>query len=136
MEVLGTKVLPELKYTKTSEWLKMEGEKGKVGLSDYAQHELTDIVFVELPKIGTKTKQGEPFATVESVKAAADFYAPLTGEVVEVNKKLEDQPELMNTDPYGQGWMVVIKPANNKELSNLMEPAAYIKHVEAEHHNH
>jgi glycine cleavage system H protein len=136
MEVLGTKVLPGLKYSKTSEWAKVEGDKVRIGLTDYAQHELTDIVFVELPKIGAKTKQATSMATVESVKAAADFYAAVTGEVVEINKKLEDQPELLNKDPYGEGWMVVIKMANNKDLANLLDPDAYIKHVEAEHHSH
>jgi glycine cleavage system H protein len=136
MEVLGTKVLPELKYTKTSEWVKVEGDKIKVGLTDYAQHELTDIVFVELPKVGAKTKQAESFATVESVKAAADFYAPVTGEVVEVNKKLEDKPELCNTDPYGEGWMAIIKITDQKQLGNLLAPDAYVKHVEAEHKSH
>jgi glycine cleavage system H protein len=136
MEVLGTKVLPGLKYSKTSEWAKVEGDKVRVGLTDYAQHELTDIVFVELPKIGAKTKQAESMATVESVKAAADFYAPITGEVVEVNKKLEDQPELLNKDPFGEGWMVIIKLSNKKDLDNLMDPDAYIKHIEAEHHSH
>lgn len=133
MELLGTKVLLELKYTKTSEWVKVEGDKIKVGLTDYAQHELTDIVFVELPKVGTKTKQADPLATVESVKAAGDVYAPVTGEVVEVNKKLEDKPELCNTDPYGDGWMAIIKVSNPKELANLLAPDAYVKHVGAEH---
>lgn len=136
MEVLGTKVLSGLKYSKTSEWAKVEGDNVRVGLTDYAQHELTDIVFVELPKIGAKTKQAEPMATVESVKAAADFYAPITGDVVEVNKKLEDQPELLNKDPFGDGWMVVIKMSNKKDLNNLMDPEAYVKHVETEHHSH
>jgi glycine cleavage system H protein len=136
MEVLGTNVVEDLKYTKTSEWAKVEGDVLTIGLTDYAQHELTDIVFVELPEVGAMTAQFDAIAVVESVKAAADFYAPVSGEVVEVNEALIDQPELLNTEPYGEGWMFKIKMSDTGELDNLMEPAAYCAHVEAEHKEH
>lgn len=136
MEVLGTNVVEDLKYTKTSEWAKVEGDVLTIGLTDYAQHELTDIVFVELPEVGAATTQFDAIAVVESVKAAADFYAPVSGEVVGVNEALIDQPELLNTDPYGEGWMFKIKMSDGAELDNLMDPAAYCAHVEAEHQEH
>ena len=136
MEVLGTNVVEDLKYTKTSEWAKTDGDIMIIGLTDYAQHELTDIVFVELPEVGAATNQFDAIAVVESVKAAADFYAPVSGEVVEVNEALMDQPELLNTDPYGEGWMFKIKMSDPGEIDNLLDPAAYCAHVEAEHQEH
>jgi len=136
MEVLGTNVVEDLKYTKTSEWAKVEGDVVTIGLTDYAQNELTDIVFVELPEVGAAATQGDAIAVVESVKAAADFYAPVTGEVVEVNEALMDQPELLNQDPYGEGWMFKIRMGDEGELANLMDPAAYCAHVETEHKEH
>jgi len=115
----------DLKYTETSEWLKVEGDLGRVGVTDYAQHELTDIVYVELPKVGDKIEKGKEFGVVESVKAVADFYAPVTGEVVEVNEELENAPETMNKDPYGQGWMAVIKIDDASQIESLMDANAY-----------
>ena len=136
MEAKGSKVLPGLKYTRTSEWAKVDGANVKVGLTDFAQHELTDIVFADLPKIGAKTRQGESFTAVESVKAVADFNAPVTGEIVEVNKNLENQPELMNADPYGEGWLAVIKMADPKELDKLLDDKGYVHYLEHEHKGH
>ena len=115
----------DLKYTETSEWLKVEGDLGRVGVTDYAQHELTDIVYVELPKVGDKIEKGQEFGVVESVKAVAEFYAPVTGEIVEVNEELENAPETMNQDPYGGGWMAVIKIAEAGEIESLMDSGAY-----------
>ncbi|MFH0816309.1 MAG: glycine cleavage system protein GcvH [Methanobacteriota archaeon] len=136
MEAKGTKVMPGLKYTKTSEWAKVEGANIRVGLTDFAQHELTDIVFADLPKVGAKTKQGESFTAVESVKAVSDFYAPASGEIIEVNKTLENQPELMNKDPYGIGWLAVIKVADPKELEKLLDDNGYVHYLEHEHKGH
>ena len=136
MEAKGTKVMPGLKYTKTSEWARVDGANVKVGLTDFAQHELTDIVFAELPKIGTKTKQGESFTAVESVKAVSDFYAPVSGEVIEVNKALENNPELMNKDPYGAGWLAVIRMSDSGELTKLLDDQSYAHYLEHEHKSH
>lgn len=122
----------DLKYTKTSEWVKVEGDQAKVGITDFAQHELTDIVYVEPPEVGSSVTKGEEFGVVESVKAAADFYAPLTGEIVDVNEKLNDSPELMNKEPYGDGWMVIIKMSDASELDSLLSKDAYIEHIKKE----
>jgi glycine cleavage system H protein len=124
-----SKVLPELRYSKEHEWAKLEAGKVRVGITDFAQKELHEIVMVELPAVGAKLKAAQKFGTVDSVKATSDIFAPVTGEVVEVNGKLEEAPELINKDPYGQGWMVVIKPANVKELDALLTAAAYQKLV-------
>jgi glycine cleavage system H protein len=136
MEAKGTKVQPGLRYTKTSEWAKVEGANVRVGLTDFAQHELTDIVFAEVPPLGKRTKQGEAFTAVESVKAVSDFYAPVSGEIVEVNKNLEGQPELMNKDPYGAGWLAVIRIADPKELEKLLDDKGYAHYLEHEHKGH
>ncbi len=114
-----------LKYTREHEWIKVEGEKGRVGITHYAQDQLGDIVFVELPKKGRQLRQMEAFGVVESVKAVSDLYCPVTGEVVEVNSALEQKPELVNQDPYGQGWMIVVKVRNAKELTGLMSAQQY-----------
>src|SRR2546428_9943676 len=100
----------DLFYTESHEWLRPEGENGRVGITDHAQTELTDVVYVELPPVGKVVKQGEPIGTVESVKAASEIFAPVAGKVVEANKTLADQPELVNKDPYGAGWMAVLPP--------------------------
>jgi glycine cleavage system H protein len=136
MEAKGSKVMPELKYTKTNEWARVEGGTAVVGLTDFAQHEMTDIVFAEVPKIGAIAKQGTPLTSVESVKAVSDFVSPVSGEVVKVNPDLENQPELMNKDPYGKGWMAVIKMSNPKELDNLLSAEAYVKFLETEYKAH
>ena len=122
----------DLKYTETSEWIKIEGDQARVGVTDFAQHELTDIVYVEPPEIGTVFNKGDEFGVVESVKAAADFYAPLTGEIVEVNEDLNDSPDLLNKDPYGAGWMVVIKMSDPSEIDNLFTKEKYIEYLKSE----
>jgi glycine cleavage system H protein len=124
----------EFRYTKTHEWAKVEGDRVRVGITNYAQEHLGDIVFVELPEVGRQVKQGEAFGVVESVKAVSDCYAPVSGEVVEVNEALTDKPETLNQDPHGAGWMVVIRMSDAAELGNLMDAAAYEKHCEEEAH--
>jgi len=115
----------DLKYTKEHEWVKIEGEYATVGLTDYAQGELGDIVFVELPQIGAKLKQLKPFGVIEAVKAVSDLFAPLSGEVVEVNQMLEIEPSIINKDPYGEGWIIKIKPENASELDSLLSKGEY-----------
>ena len=118
--------VPEgLKYTREHEWIKVEGNKGRVGITHYAQDQLGDVVFVELPKKGRKLRQMESFGVVESVKAVSDLFCPVAGEVAEVNGELERKPELVNADPYGAGWMLVIKITQVKELDNLLSPSQY-----------
>jgi glycine cleavage system H protein len=135
-EIDNLKFPDELKYTKTSEWVKLEGDTVRVGITDFAQHELTDIVYVEPPELGSNVTKDEEFGVVESVKAAADFYAPITGEIVEVNEQLNDSPDLLNTDPYGEGWMAKIKLTDPAEYESLMEKAAYIEHIKQEKAGH
>ena len=118
----------DLKYTKNDEWVKVNGDAATAGLTFYAQEQLSDIVFVELPSIGTTLKQGESFASVESVKAASDVYMPIGGEITEINESLSDTPELVNQDPYGKALMVKFKVTNVSELNGLMDAAAYEKY--------
>lgn len=115
----------DLSYTASHEWVRAEGENARVGITDHAQAELTDVVYVELPKVGAEVEARTPIAVVESVKAASDIYAPVKGTVVEVNKALESNPALINTDPYGQGWIFVLKVAAADDLKELKDPAAY-----------
>ncbi len=122
----------ELKYTEEHEWIRVEGEIGIVGITDYAQNELSDIVYVELPEVGTKVAKGERVATLEAVKTVADVYSPVTGEVVEVNEKLTDDPAIINSDPYGEGWIVKIKIENPEELEGLLSAEDYRKLIEEE----
>jgi len=124
----------DLRYTKEHEWAKLEGDKARVGITAFAQEQLGDVVFVELPKIGTKVTAMKTFGVVESVKAVSDLFAPLSGEVVETNAELTKKPETVNSDPYGQGWMIVIKLANPKEFDGLMSAADYEKLVAAAGH--
>ncbi len=115
-----------LYYTKEHEWVRVEGDKCRVGVTDYAQNSLHEIVYVELPKVGTNVTQMQSLGTVESVKAVADVYSPMAGEVLEVNNTLSDAPELVNKSPYGDGWITIIRPADmNKDLASLMSPPAY-----------
>ncbi len=114
-----------ISYTKEHEWVRVEGEIGVVGITDYAQGELGDIVFVELPAKGKQVKQGETFGTIEAVKAVSDLYAPLSGEVVEVNSELEKKSELVNKEPYTSGWMLKIKVKNSAELAGLLDVKKY-----------
>jgi glycine cleavage system H protein len=125
--------LPEdVKYTKTSEWARKEGDVAVIGITDYAQSELSDIVYVEPPEVGDTFEQSGELGVVESVKAASDFYAPVTGEVVETNEKLQDSPELMNKDPYGEGWFVKIKMDDPGQFDGLMDAAAYKEFLKTE----
>ena len=118
--------LPDnLRYTKDHEWILVDGEICTVGITDYAQGELGDVVFVELPPVGKILKEHDSFGTIEAVKAVSDLYAPVTGAVTEVNKDLEGTPELVNKDPYGKGWMIKIKLSNPSEVANLLDSAAY-----------
>ncbi len=119
----------EYRYTKEHEWVKLEDHRARVGITDHAQHELGDIVYVELPKIGTKVQQLQEFATVESVKAVSPVYAPLSGEIVDVNKELETKPELINQSPHDQGWIAVIAPSDLKELDTLLTAEQYEQHI-------
>ena len=123
-----------LKYTKEHEWIRVEGNVGTVGITPYAQEQLGDVVFVELPKVGAKVSAMKTFGVVESVKAVSDLFAPLTGEVVEINAELPKKPEVVNADPYGKGWMIVVKLANPKEWETLMSAADYEKLVAAAGH--
>ena len=120
----------ELKYTKDHEWAKLEDGKVRIGVTDYAQRELGDIVYVELPEVGQKVAQGDQIATLESVKAVGEVFAPVSGEVVEANTELESSPELVNKEPYGAGWIAVIKMDNPAELDKLLDAEAYGKLVE------
>ena len=119
----------DLLYTESHEWIKSEGDKIRVGITDHAQSELTDVVFVELPKMDRQTNAKEAIAVVESVKAASDIYAPVKGKVVEVNKALEADPGLINREPFGQGWLFVLKIDNPDDLKNLKDAAAYKKQI-------
>jgi len=114
-----------LRYADSHEWISLEGEIGTVGITEHAQHELSDVVFVELPKVGKTVAAKGQIAVVESVKAASDIYSPLAGEVVEVNATLEAEPALVNTDPYGKGWIYKLKVANPAEAAGLKDAAAY-----------
>jgi glycine cleavage system H protein len=115
----------DLKYAKSHEWVRLDGDTATVGISDHAQHELTDIVFVELPEVGKQLKGGEACAVVESVKTASDIYAPLSGQIVETNKAVVDNPALVNSEPYGGGWFFKIKLGNPAEASALLTPEQY-----------
>ena len=119
-------IIPDdLLYTESHEWIKREGENIRVGITDHAQSELTDVVYVELPKLERQVNAKEPIAVVESVKAASDIYAPMKGTVIEANKALEADPGLINREPYGQGWIFVLKIENADDLNNLKDAAAY-----------
>lgn len=115
----------DLRYAKTDEWARLEGDVVVVGISDYAQDQLSDIVFVELPEVGDVVSAGDEVATVESVKAAADVATPVSGEIIEINTALEDTPEIVNTDPYGEAWFFKVKPSDVSELDELMDATAY-----------
>jgi glycine cleavage system H protein len=120
----------ELRYTREHEWAKIEGKRARVGITHYAQDQLGDVVFVELPKIGTKVTQMQTFGVVESVKAVSDLFAPLSGVVVEVNQALTGQPEQVNRDPYGAGWLIVVDLASPAEAEKLMTAQQYEKFLE------
>jgi glycine cleavage system H protein len=115
----------DYRYTKEHEWIKVSGDMGTIGITDYAQHELGDVVFAELPAVGTKVAPGQVFGTIESVKAVSEIYSPVSGEVVEANASLTSAPETINTDPHGAAWLIKIKLSNPGEVSGLMDAAAY-----------
>ncbi|MGB7768331.1 MAG: glycine cleavage system protein GcvH [Verrucomicrobiia bacterium] len=117
----------DLKYTKSHEWVRVSGDTATVGITDHAQHELTDIVFVELPETGKKVKSGDGCAVVESVKTASDIYSPVSGEILETNQAVVDNPALANTEPYAGGWFFKIKLSNPAELNALLSPENYEK---------
>jgi glycine cleavage system H protein len=119
------------RYTKEHEWIDVKGDTGTIGITDYAQHELGDVVFVELPKIGATLAAGKAFGTVESVKAVSEIYSPASGEVVETNAKLADSPETINTDPHAAAWLIKIKLSNKSEVAGLMDAAAYEAYIAA-----
>jgi len=115
----------QYRYTKEHEWVDLEGTQAKIGITEHAQSELGDVVFVELPAVGTQLKKGGNLGTVESVKAVSDIYAPLSGKVIEVNTKLESAPETINQDPHGEGWLVVLEVADSSETDHLLDAASY-----------
>jgi glycine cleavage system H protein len=118
-----------LKYTKSHEWVRVEGRDAVIGITDHAQHELTDIVYVEPPTVSDDVEAGKECAVVESVKAASDIYAPLSGEVIEANAELTDHPELVNQDPYGRGWLFKVRMSDSSQLDDLLNPEDYVNHT-------
>ena len=122
----------DVRYATTHEWARLAGDEIVVGISDYAQSTLSDVVYVELPEVGDQVTKGEQFGVVESVKAAGDIYAPASGTIVAVNSSLEDAPELVNQDPFGEGWLVRVKLDDAGDLDDLLDVAAYQSLVEAE----
>jgi glycine cleavage system H protein len=124
--VEGQEIPGDLKYTKDHEWLRVEGDRCRVGITDYAQNSLHEVVYADLPQIGRKVGKGESFGTVESVKAVSEVYCPVSGEILEINGKLADAPELVNQQPYGEGWLILMSPSKLKEeMSSLMSAKEY-----------
>ena len=119
----------DLRYSKEDEWTRAENDRVTIGVTDYAQQQLGDVVFVELPDVGRTFEKGEPFGVIESVKTVADLYSPISGEVIEVNPALAETPESVNEDCYGEGWMIVVAPAEASELDQLLDRAGYLKHI-------
>jgi glycine cleavage system H protein len=115
----------ELRYSEEHEWVRVEGDKVRIGITDFAQSELGDIVFVELPEVGTEITANEPFGSVESVKTVSELYAPISGKVVEVNEALNDNPEYVNESPYEKAWMIVVEPSDMSEIDNLLTAEQY-----------
>ena len=128
---MSANVPPDLKFAKSHEWVRLDGDTATIGITDHAQHELTDVVFVELPAAGRKVAAGEACAVVESVKTASDIYAPMSGEVVAVNPELAKHPEMVNTEPYKGGWFFKLKLTQPSEADRLLDAAAYSKQIEA-----
>jgi len=120
----------QYRYTKDHEWIETKGDTATIGITDYAQHELGDVVFVELPAAGARLETGKTFSSVESVKAVSEIYAPASGQVVEANAVLQNKPETINSDPHGGGWLVKVKLANPAEVNSLMDAAAYEAYIE------
>jgi len=130
------KVLKGILYTRTHEWIKVEDKKGIVGITDYAQKKLRDIVYVEEPEIGKRVKRGEVLTVVESVKAVGEIYAPVSGTIVGWNERLSEDPSIVSTDPYGEGWIVALEIENREELKELLNAEEYIKVLEEEESSH
>jgi len=124
---MAEEVRDDLKYTGTHEWLKVKGDTAVVGITDHAQAELTDIVFVELPEIGKEIKKGEDLCIVESVKSVSEIYSPISGKIVDVNKKLDDSPEIINENPYDDGWLVELEIKDKSEIDSLLDAESYRK---------
>lgn len=122
----------DVKYTKEHEWLRMEGQRARIGITDYAQDALGDVVYVDIPEVGTEVRGGDPFGEVESTKSVSDVYAPVSGTVVERNAALVEAPELVNEDPYGEGWMIVIEPSDPSEMDGLLDASSYRAFTEKE----
>jgi glycine cleavage system H protein len=122
----------DLKYTKEHEWCRIQGSRAVIGITDHAQDQLGDIVYVELPDVGDPVKKGESFGVVESTKAVSELFAPLSGKVVEVNDPLSDTPETINEDPYEEGWMIQVELSDQKEIAELLDAAGYQKFLEEE----
>lgn len=118
-----------LRYAKTHEWVKVEGEKVRVGITSYAQEKMTDIVYVELPEVGKEVKKGDELGVLESVKSVSEFYSPVTGKVVDVNKNLENSPDLINSSPYDDGWLVILETKDKKEINELLSAEKYEKQI-------
>jgi glycine cleavage system H protein len=123
----------DLKYTKDHEWTRVKGNRATVGITAFAQEQLGDVVYVELPKVGDEIKKGEPFGVVESTKAVSELFAPVSGKVVEVNSPLNDSPDAINHDPYEEGWMIQVEVSSAKDLDGLMSAAEYQKHLQETH---
>ena len=119
----------DYRYTKEHEWIKADGGVGTIGITDYAQHELGDVVFVELPKVGAQLKAGQSLGSVESVKAVSEIFSPVSGEVTETNPALADSPEKLNSDPHGSAWLIKVRLADPKEVASLMDAAAYEAYI-------
>jgi len=126
---MSSKIPADLKYAKSHEWVRLSGDTVTVGITDHAQHELTDVVFVELPAVGRKMKAGEACAVVESVKTASDIYSPISGEVTAINQTVADNPALVNSDPYGNGWFFRVKLSQPAEVNSLLSAADYTKQI-------
>ncbi len=131
MKELNELILPDdVKFTDEHEWARVEGDHVRVGISDYAQDQLGDVVFVELPEVGNSFKKGDEFGTVESVKTVSEIYMPVSGEVIAINEELADHPEYVNTEPYGKGWMIEVNPSDLSEMDSLLDKNAYLKLLE------
>lgn len=122
---MSSQVPNDLRYAKSHEWVRVNGDVATVGITDHAQHELTDVVFVELPNVGRKVRAGEACAVVESVKTASDIYSPVSGDIVGVNRAVSDNPALVNSSPFGEGWFFQVRLANAAEVEGLLTPEAY-----------
>ena len=131
MKELNELILPEdVRFTEEHEWVHLQDIHTQVGISDYAQDQLGDIVYVELPEVGSIFSKGEEFGTVESVKTVSELYMPVSGEITAINEELADHPEYLNTDPYGKGWVIEVKPKDSGEMNSLLDKSAYLKILE------